>query len=253
MASSLETTVPPESTHMGSPPPSHSPSPPPPLQGDHSLPTGAPPKPSPQPHHATPILPPSPGQATKERPRVEEPQPPIDGTPGAAGPPTQPSFFPSLLELGSSAAPSAPAATRQPSSPSPHPPAEPSVEFYPRSAASSPSSSYETAEDDWPAPPLPTPPPLVLCASLDSSYTESSPARDRFSEEEGSHAAPEPPPLPPSEIRPRGICVRPGQKTTSRLPRQHVKWRGDGAVSVGKYPRLWDVFPQMFSFTVSVS
>jgi hypothetical protein len=55
------------------------------------------------------------------------------------------------------------------------------------------------------------------------------------------------------EIRPRGICVRPGQKTASRLPCQHVKWRGDGAVSVGKYSRLWDVFPQMFTFTVSVS
>jgi hypothetical protein len=55
------------------------------------------------------------------------------------------------------------------------------------------------------------------------------------------------------EIRPRGICVRPGQKTASRLPRQHVKLRGDGAVSVGKYPRLWDVFPQMFTFAVSLS
>uniref|UniRef100_A0A0E0QSQ7 Uncharacterized protein n=1 Tax=Oryza rufipogon TaxID=4529 RepID=A0A0E0QSQ7_ORYRU len=153
MASSLETTVPPESTHMGSPPPSHSPSPPPPLQGDHSLPTDAPPEPSPQPHHATPISPPSQGQATKERPRVEEPQPPIDGTPGAAGPPAQPSFF-SSLELGTSAAPPAPAATRQPDSPSPHPSAEPSVEFYLGLAASSPSSSsYETAQDDWPAPP----------------------------------------------------------------------------------------------------
>nr|BBF89243.1 extensin-like [Oryza barthii] len=53
------------------------------------------------------------------------------------------------------------------------------------------------------------------------------------------------------EIRPRGICVLLGQKTASRLPRQHVKWRGDGAVSVGKYLRLWDVFPQMFTFAVS--
>uniref|UniRef100_A0A0E0C4L6 Zinc finger LSD1-type domain-containing protein n=1 Tax=Oryza meridionalis TaxID=40149 RepID=A0A0E0C4L6_9ORYZ len=200
MASSPETAKPLESARMGSPPPSHSPSPPP-LQGDPSLPTDAPPpEPSPQPHHATPIPPPSPGQATEGWPRAEEPQPPIDGTPGAAGPPAPPSFFPSL-ELGTSAAPpaleAAAAGAGQPGSPSPRPPAEPAAEFYPGSAASSPSSSsYETAEDDSPASPPPTPPPLVLCASPDSSYTESSPARDRFGDEEGSHAAPEPPPPP---------------------------------------------------------
>uniref|UniRef100_A0A0E0JL41 Zinc finger LSD1-type domain-containing protein n=1 Tax=Oryza punctata TaxID=4537 RepID=A0A0E0JL41_ORYPU len=206
MASSPETPVPPESTTMGSSPLPHSPSPP--LQGDPSLPTDAPPEPSPQPHHATPIPPPSPGQATEEWPRAEEPPrsppPPIDGTPGAADPP--PPLFSSLAPPALEAA-----AAGQPVPPSPpRPPAEPPAEFYPRSAASSPSSSsYETAEDDSPASPPPTPPPLVLCASPDSSYTES-PARDRFGEEEGSHAAPEQPPPPsPLESRPDASSAEP--------------------------------------------
>uniref|UniRef100_A0A0D3FLC8 Uncharacterized protein n=1 Tax=Oryza barthii TaxID=65489 RepID=A0A0D3FLC8_9ORYZ len=34
-----------------------------------------------------------------------------------------------------------------------------------------------------------------------------------------------------------------------RPPRQHRKYPLDDAVSIGKYPRLWDVFPQNFTFT----
>ncbi|KAF0898613.1 hypothetical protein E2562_008196 [Oryza meyeriana var. granulata] len=209
MASSPETATPPEKTNMGSPPPSPSPSPP--LQGNPSLPTDAPPEPSP-PDHATPIPPPNPGQAIEEWAKEEEPlpstTPPIDGTPGAADPP--PSF--SSLELDTSAAPLAleAAAAGRPSYRSLLPPSE-AVEFYP-DAASSPSSSYETAEDGSPASPPPTPPPLVLCASPDSSFAESaemaSPAHDPMGADEGSHTAPEPP-TPPLESGPDAFSTEP--------------------------------------------
>jgi hypothetical protein len=39
----------------------------------------------------------------------------------------------------------------------------------------------------------------------------------------------------------------------SRPPRQHGKITLKGAVSIGKYSRLWDVFPQNFTFAVSLS
>nr|AAO34504.1 hypothetical protein [Oryza sativa Japonica Group]ABF97670.1 hypothetical protein LOC_Os03g42334 [Oryza sativa Japonica Group] len=51
----------------------------------------------------------------------------------------------------------------------------------------------------------------------------------------------------------RGIYVRPCQKIDFRPPRQHRKYPLDDAVSIGKYPRLWDVFPQNFTFMVSLS
>uniref|UniRef100_A0A0E0A023 Uncharacterized protein n=1 Tax=Oryza glumipatula TaxID=40148 RepID=A0A0E0A023_9ORYZ len=51
----------------------------------------------------------------------------------------------------------------------------------------------------------------------------------------------------------RGIYVRPRQKLDFRPPRQHSKYPLDDAVSISKYPRLWDVFPQNFTFTVSLS
>uniref|UniRef100_A0A0E0C3B0 Uncharacterized protein n=1 Tax=Oryza meridionalis TaxID=40149 RepID=A0A0E0C3B0_9ORYZ len=43
------------------------------------------------------------------------------------------------------------------------------------------------------------------------------------------------------------------KKTDSRPPRQHDKYPLDGAVFIGKYPRLWDVFPQNFTSAVSLS
>uniref|UniRef100_A0A0E0PNB5 Uncharacterized protein n=1 Tax=Oryza rufipogon TaxID=4529 RepID=A0A0E0PNB5_ORYRU len=51
----------------------------------------------------------------------------------------------------------------------------------------------------------------------------------------------------------KGIYIRPRQKLDFRPPRQHNKYPLDDTVSISKYPRLWDVFPQNFTFTVSLS
>lgn len=45
------------------------------------------------------------------------------------------------------------------------------------------------------------------------------------------------------EIRRRRTLVRPRQKTGSRPPRQHGKFRFDDAVSISKYLQLCSVFP----------
>uniref|UniRef100_A0A0D9V2U7 Zinc finger LSD1-type domain-containing protein n=1 Tax=Leersia perrieri TaxID=77586 RepID=A0A0D9V2U7_9ORYZ len=199
MATSPETAKPPDTTSRATPPPPLFPSP---LQKNPSLTTAAPPEPSP-PSHATPIPPSSSGQAW---PEADEPLPstptPIDGPPGAAGPP--PPSFPSSLELDTSVV----AAAAKPSSRSLLRPGEALFEFYHDAAPLSPSSSEETAEDASTASPPATPPPLVLCASPDSYYSDpdamESPPRDPMGSDEGWHTAPESP-TPPLEARQEGF------------------------------------------------